>query len=251
MKIDSSAPYTKELQGLTSEEDTEETAVSENEFDLYLKGLLQPNGENKVSEEELFAALVSERLKKEKGQDLSDKFNGLMSANKSLLSFQGYTPVEDAAKGALRELRDSGDLTAEEADAIYSSAFAAAQLDQNKGALYDGRGLPGDETVALEDLEQALLSARVQMAEYDSGEDEAEKRSLDESSNSVGALQIPFANSPDFSDVSSHSVEVSDSKPSRKDDDFNPADLELALDFSGAANGQHTAEFIKSLLEID
>lgn len=151
------------------------------EFDDTLKAFLAVDGENKVSEEDVFSALVQERIKKEKGADALKTFQELLTKSKeSMKKPDGFVPVEDATKDALRKFRDSGAISKEEADKIYSQAFAGAQLDSNKDALYDNRGGPGDSSVAVASLEQALLSSRTAVAAFDGGSESATERSLDE-----------------------------------------------------------------------
>jgi hypothetical protein len=157
------------------------TANSGGDFNATLKALLSPDKANKVSEEELFSALVQERIKKTKGESALSEFNTLFeSAKKRLQKPDGFVPLEDAAKQALKELRDSQKISKEEADSIFSQAFAAAQLDQNKEALFDNRGGPNDPTMAVAQMEQALLLSGTLISQFDSGAEKAATRSLDE-----------------------------------------------------------------------
>jgi hypothetical protein len=161
------------------------------EFDTTLKALLGTDSAKKVSEEDLFAALVSERIKKAKGEEQGTKFQETLEAKKNeMRKGDGYIPMEDAAKAALVEARESGILSKEEADKIYSEAFAAAQLDANTGVLFDGRGGPNDTTVAVASLEEALAGSRGILEKFDSGAEKAPERSVDEASNGK-ALNMP------------------------------------------------------------
>lgn len=158
------------------------------EFDTTLRALVRPDQANKVSEEDLFSALVQERIKKLKGEETLKEFQGMLQTEQgSMTKGDGFIPMEDATKAALLRLRESGKLTDEEADSIYSQAFAGAQLDDNQNALFDSRGGKGDPTVAVATLEQALLSSRVTIEEYDKGTKTAPKRSLEETSNGKSA----------------------------------------------------------------
>lgn len=162
-----------------------ETTEEPSEFDVFLKGLLSPDAANNVNEEELFSALIQERLKKVKGTEAEQKFSELLNKHKDhSRAADGYIPIEDAAKTALKEMRDAGDLTAEETDKIYSEAFSAAQLDSNTNALFDGRGGTEDATIAIAGLEQALMNARLKIEKFDDGSESAEVRTVDEASNS-------------------------------------------------------------------
>ena len=165
---------------------TADTGSSQGDFSTTLKAFLAPDKSNKVSEEELFSALVQERLKKTKGESALSEFKTLFeSVKKRLQKPNGFVPVEDATKEALKEFRDAKKITKEEADAIYSQAFAGAQLDQNKDALFDGRGGPNDPTIAVADMEQALLLSGALIGKFDSGAEKAAVRTLDEPSNAA------------------------------------------------------------------
>lgn len=133
---------------------------------------------------DLFAALVAERIKKTKGEDAGSKFQQSLETKKNeMRKGDGHIPMEDAAKAALIEARESGALTKEEADKIYSEAFAAAQLDANSGVLFDGKGGPNDATVAVASLEEALAGSRLKLEGFDAGTEKAPERSVDEASN--------------------------------------------------------------------
>jgi hypothetical protein len=158
-------------------------------FETTLKGLLTPDSANKVSEEELFAALVQERLGKTKGEDALKEFQDIFTACKEKLKKpDGFIPVEDAAKQALVEFAAAKKISTEEADAIYSQSFAAAQLDDNKDVLFDNRGGGDDPTLAVASMEQALLLSRAVVDQIDSGAMIAPKRSVTEPTASKAAF---------------------------------------------------------------
>ncbi|RMG43040.1 MAG: hypothetical protein D6719_04645 [Candidatus Dadabacteria bacterium] len=148
---------------------------SSSDFEAYMRQILPASTGNTVNEEQLFAALIQERITALKGEEAGQKFQEAFTKNKQAMRrADGYTPVEDAARAALKEMVSQEVLTSEEADTIHSQAFAGAQLDDNKDALYDGRGGEGDNTIAIETLDAALLAARALVEKYDSGELEAE-----------------------------------------------------------------------------
>lgn len=164
------------------------TGSAPGDFNSTLKALLSPDKSNQVSEEELFSALVQERLKKTKGESTLSEFKTLFdSAKKRLQKPDGFVPMEDATKEALKGLRDAQKITKEEADSIFSQAFAGAQLDQNRDALYDNRGGPNDPTMAVAEMEQALLLSGALIGKFDAGSETAPERSLDALSNSSGS----------------------------------------------------------------
>jgi DNA-directed RNA polymerase subunit K/omega len=167
-----------------------ETKTGE-EFDKILKGLLSPDEKNMVNEEELFAALVFERLNTLHGRDLAADYQQKFEQNKEKLRrADGHTFVEDAAGQALRELVRQGKLNAEEADTLYAQAFRAAQLDDNHDQLYDSRGGADDPTVAMEEMEAAILSARMIIKELDTGEKEMPQKTLAERPNDSSRHQL-------------------------------------------------------------
>jgi hypothetical protein len=152
-------------------------------FDATLKVFLGTDPAKKVSEEELFSALIQERIKKTKGDEALTQFQGLLSEAKTKLRKpDGFVPIEDATKEALKAFRDAGTIKAEEADSMYSQAFAAAQLDENKEVLFDDRGGPNDPTMAVAAMEQALLMSRAMVEKFDAGSEAAPVRSLSEMS---------------------------------------------------------------------
>lgn len=153
------------------------------DFDATLKALLAADEQNKVSEEDVFSALVQQRIKQEKGDDALQTFQDLLTKSRdSHKKADGFVPLEDATKDALRKFRDSGAISNEEADKIYSQSFAAAQLDSNKDSLFDNRGGAGDSSIAVASLEEALLASRTVFTAFDSGAETAAVRSLDEAS---------------------------------------------------------------------
>lgn len=165
-----------------------EEKKGESSFDSVLKSILRPDQANQVSEEALFASIVQERIASLKGDEVGTSFSAMIDKHKSALAKpDGYIPLEDAAKGALKELRSGGKITAEEADKIYSQAFAAAQLDSNTEALFDDRGGGSDTTVAVSAVDAAIVGSKALVEKFDAGSEQVTMRSLDEASNSKGA----------------------------------------------------------------
>ena len=171
----------------TTQTDGATTAPVESDFEKLLRGLVKVNQENKVSEEALFAGVVRERIAKLKGEDAAKDYDTLLDKAKGAATHGDFVALEEAAKTALKEMRSQSKLSAEEADQIYSESFAASQLDGNANALYDDRGGTGDSTIAVETMEAALLAARTMVEKFDSKEQEASKRSLDEASAGKGS----------------------------------------------------------------
>ncbi len=169
------------------EEDKTKPQTSDGNFEQVLTRMLTPNGQNEVSEEELFAGILGERITKLKGDEAGVAFSEKLAASKeSLKRHDGFVSVEEAARAAMKELVADGTLTESEASGMHAQAFKAAQLDDNHEALFDNRGGPGDPTIAVSQLEAALLSARTIIEKIDSGED-----TIGELGLSVGNTGLP------------------------------------------------------------
>ncbi|MCI5066423.1 hypothetical protein MRY87_11925 [bacterium] len=140
-------------------------------FDSQLRALLSSSGGSQVNEEELFAAVIEERLGATASASVAEDFNMRFEQHKEELTRgDGYINVEKAANRALQDMVSVGHITATQREEIYNQSFMAAQLDDNHDALYDGRGGAGDDSIAVADLESALLSARVAIEALTNGE---------------------------------------------------------------------------------
>jgi len=158
-------------------------------FETFLKESLGGEEAGQVSEEALFASLLQQRVETLKGAEVGMSFSAMMDGKKAeMMKADGFVPLEDAATGALRELRASGLLTAEESDQVYSEAFQAAQLDDNTEVLYDDRGGAGDPTIAVSDYGTAMASAKGLLEQIHSGAVTVASRFLDGVSSAAGAL---------------------------------------------------------------
>lgn len=145
---------------VTNETDSSTTEDSQ-DFSAQLSRLLSPDPANNINEEELYAALIEERLGASHGAEAAQAFADTFAAKKSEMARgDGYVPVEDAANAALQSLVAAGTVSADEAGAISDQAFKAAQLDDNLSALYDSRGHGDDPTIATMTMEAALSKAR-------------------------------------------------------------------------------------------
>jgi hypothetical protein len=136
-----------------------------------------------------------------------------------------YIAHEDAARMALRDFRDGGSLTIEEADKVHSEAFGAAQLDDNDSALYDDIGGAGDLTFAALDTAEAIALAKAKLEQYSSGELSATHRALDDGFSEYGEpLVNPYDNGGSWaSDTTSPQV------PESGQDEISPESQSLKL----------------------
>lgn len=157
-------------------------------FEDTLKAILTPDAQQNVSEEELFAALMTERVGHVKGADVQTQFKSLIADKQSAGARGDYIPFEVAAKQALRELRDNGTLTSEEADKIYAESFEAAQLDSDLTALWDDHSAGAhDPTIAILGMTEAIAKAKAKIDSFDSGTASAVTRSVDEAEARPGS----------------------------------------------------------------
>ncbi len=156
---------------------TEKTTPDKGGFAEILTRILTPNGQNEINEEELFAGIMEQRITKLKGEEVGKAFHDKLGSGSS---------VEEAARSAMKALVAEGKLTEAEGMEIHAQSFKAAQLDDNKEALFDGKGGPGDPTIAVAQMDAALLSARTIIEKIDSGEDKVGELTLN-----VGNTGLP------------------------------------------------------------
>lgn len=146
---------------------TQETPTGSDDFLSKLKAMLNPNQANSINEEELFAALIQERISSLKGDEAGAQFKEAFEAEKQgLTRGDGYVNVEQAAENALSGMIEKGVITAEEGTQIRQESFRAAQLDSDHSNLFDSRG----ETQATASIETALENARIALEKIANGE---------------------------------------------------------------------------------
>ena len=115
---------------------TESTAdqydfLDESAFKSHVKSFLGKENGEVVSEERLYHATVAFLLEGLHGTEARSQYEEVRTLPKKGTKSR----VEKATKDALRELRDSGTISSEDADKIHSMAFYASQLDTNHGKL--------------------------------------------------------------------------------------------------------------------
>lgn len=163
---------------------TPKTPPTGDDFLSRLKGMLNPSQANSINEEELFAAIIQERLSSLKGDEAGAKFQEAFEAEKKgLTRGDGYVNVEQAAENALSAMIEGGVVTAEEGAQIRQESFRAAQLDDDHSNLYDSRG----ETSATAGIEVALEQAKVALEKIANGEIDLSDIAEDAGDTSVDA----------------------------------------------------------------
>lgn len=159
------AENSKAVQRLASESNPTVTTQGDS-FNSLLEGILAPLGKQQISEEELFASIIHERIHSLKGEEAAAEYsNALNTGQQARANAPGFS-MEELARETLSSLVESGVVSQQEAETINAQAFKAAQLDNNLGALYDHLGGDNDDTVAVANIESALLSAKNAVAEF-------------------------------------------------------------------------------------
>lgn len=146
---------------------------------------LEPGGE--IDEESFQHALVKYVLEDQNPEAATAYKEAFLEARA-----QGV-PVEDAVKVGLKAVVEQGLLPEGEAEKINGITFRAAQLDDNLDALYDGRGGPGDTTIAKASIEEAVAKASEVFRAAESGELTLAARSLDAPSNAAPSASVKSA----------------------------------------------------------
>ncbi len=166
----------QEDSSVSTPDKVEDQPVAEGDFESYLKSVLKPDSANQVSEEELFAGIMGQRVKELKGDAAAGQYDqAFQMGMQKVVHDDGFSSHEEAAQIAMQELVAQGVVTKEEADKIAGEAFQAAQLDDNTEALFDNRG----DTVALATMEAALFRAREALDKVTKGETTAALRPID------------------------------------------------------------------------
>jgi len=160
------------------------TTEASPDFKNFLMRALGGEGQSETNEEELFAAIIEQRLEAI-NPDAANHYRGqkaeLMT---SMARSDGYVSVEDVAKTALRSTMEAGLIDEATASQVQAHSFSAAQLDDNLNALYDSRGSGDDPTIATAAIDDALSRVQRALERIDSGEEEVPDLPLDESTES-------------------------------------------------------------------
>lgn len=133
-----------------------------------------------VSEEQLYVAILGQRIQETAGPAAAEAFANEVEALKSSRARpDSYVPFEEIGGTALRSLVSQGILAKDLAERINGEAFAAAQLDDNGSLLYDDRASATDPTKATADVGTAMERASQRLARFQSGIETAPPLSLD------------------------------------------------------------------------
>ncbi|MCB9883151.1 MAG: hypothetical protein H6832_02825 [Planctomycetes bacterium] len=163
-----------EAQSATPDE-ASETTSSKAGFEDAIREIAGPSKKGLINEERLYAAVLHARIGEKHGPEASAAFKEAFEGTREPGQRKGY---EARAQEALHELIEGGVLTKRQATKLHSEAFAAAQLDENKDELFDGRGGEGDDSVARAPFEDAVAKAQKRLSAFDAGEKKPERRPL-------------------------------------------------------------------------
>lgn len=149
---------------------TSSESSSTSGFSDFMRNALGGYGKEMISEEDLFAVLVQQRL-----EEVSPEASGMYATELkkeigALRRGDGYVNMEKAAVNALKAVVDSGAIDETEGNRVYSEAFMGAQLDDNHNELWDDRGSATDPTMAVASLEEALMKVELFAQGLASGE---------------------------------------------------------------------------------
>jgi hypothetical protein len=151
----------------TTSTDDKKTDTTNSDFSKFLTANLTAAKDGTISEEDLFAGIVKQRMFKLKGEEGVKKFEESLAVAKK----EYPRSIEEATKYALMRLQESKYITYEEGHKLNAEAFEAAQLDSNKEALYDGFSSGAkDPTKAVQEIEKAIASAAAIMQKFDGGD---------------------------------------------------------------------------------
>ncbi len=194
---------TKEIQPTENTEvsiQTTDEATSEPnaDFSNFMLRALGGAGKTQANEEELFAAIIERRLEAENPEAANLYSSKKAEFMSSMARADGYVSVEDVANASLKEVVAAGLIDEEMGGKIKGEAFAAAQLDDNLNALYDGRGSGNDPTIAVAEVNDAMSRVEQMLKQIDSGELQVDTISLDSSAPSGAVGSQPLDGSGGF-----------------------------------------------------
>ncbi len=173
------AKKTEELAAIEGVKEVETNEQVTTDFAQIMSKLLGKTGQEEVNEEELFSRIIEKLLADESPEAGSYYKEQVQKLSVSMARGDGYVPVEDVAKAALKNTVLAGKIEESKAELIHAKAFTSAQLDATKEALYDGRG----ETKAVASLDEAMLKMKMVLEEIETGKVLITGRSLDAPSN--------------------------------------------------------------------
>lgn len=166
----------------SSSESTSNQTLLSTTFANSVQTTLTPDAQGNIHEEELQHAIVTyllDSVNPEVSAYYQQAVNELIGAGTPPMS------AEDAVKQALKYTVDAGYLSQEDAETINGVSFDAAQLDQNLTMLFDSYGSTEDPTIAVMNIDQAIITAQNVLSAFEDGSLAITPRALDEPSNTV------------------------------------------------------------------
>lgn len=171
----------------------EDSAPRKNEaLSSFLLRELKPNSKGDFHEEQLQYG-VAGYLLNEKSPALYEQYKIAYSSYKS--ESGAKSNFEDGVKVALKSLVASKKLSNKDAEEINGKSFRSAQLDKDLKTLFDDKGGPGDNTIAVLGAKEAAEKVDRLYGRIRRGDLEAPSRSLDAESNSKTTSLPPKSSS--------------------------------------------------------
>jgi hypothetical protein len=163
----------------TASTQSDSTQSTEDDFSAFLLQSLGRSGQQQVNEEELFSSVIGEQLNELDPEAATYYQSQVQQFTTSMARGDGYVPVEDVAKAALKATVAAGKVSQDDAEMINAKAFASSQLDDNLDSLYDGRG----DTSAVATMDEAMFKVQQVLDQVEAGTLTLSPRSLDIPSN--------------------------------------------------------------------
>ena len=124
-----------------SQDSSSKPATSATGFEEFMKSALGGMGKSQVSEEELFASLVEQRISEVSPEAATFYASEKAKLMTSMAKPNGHVPMEDVALQALNATVASGKITEADGMRINGESFAGAQLDADLENLFDDKQL--------------------------------------------------------------------------------------------------------------
>lgn len=127
------------------------------DFGKTLQSLLgKKQSDQKVSEEEIYAAIILQQLKDKYGSQYTSDWKSTFKLNAfDKPSKEKFASAERAANDSMKFFVESTLLTEEEAKSMKATAFSLAQLDDRTDKLWDHQGGDRENTVAVTSFSNA------------------------------------------------------------------------------------------------
>ncbi|MCB0359766.1 MAG: hypothetical protein KDD44_09020 [Bdellovibrionales bacterium] len=154
----------------TTESPSDAAEGSSSDFASLITKALSRDMGAQVNEEELFAAIVEQKLAAHSDEAASYFREKKAQFTSEMMRSDGIVPLEAVVNKALAATEEAGHIDAETARMVKANSFAAAQLDDNLDLLWDGRGSAEDPSIAVATVEEAMAKMKLTLESIENGE---------------------------------------------------------------------------------